>query len=174
VLNTFGATAQHHPADPSIYAVYERILLGRRPQQAYLCATLGITDEQYSAWLRVLFMLLTPLVDGWSPMLGQALRTMFLDHDHALVVHIHKFRAERCLLSDRSLTSPVPQDQHLVFDFNLSAQAFIRYAFLNYEALLGSPLPPGIRLGPKQVQVSYLDDDLIALDAFHRRVIEQS
>ncbi len=54
VLNTFGALAQHHPADPAIYATYERILRGRRPQQAYLCRTLDITNEQYGAWLRVL------------------------------------------------------------------------------------------------------------------------
>jgi hypothetical protein len=178
VLNTFGAMAQLHPTDPSLYAAYERILLGRRPHQVRLCATLGITDEQYSAWLRVLFMALTPLTDDWGAMLGHALRTLFLERDKGLYVHIHKFRAERCLLSDRGLTWSAPPGQHLVLDFNLSARAFIRYAFLDYEALLGRPLPPGVShglsRGPKQVQVSYLHDDLPALNAFHRHVIEQS
>ncbi len=178
VLNTFGAMAQHHPTDPAIYAAYERILLGRRPQQTYLCRVLGITDEQYGAWLRALFMLLMPLADGWRPMLDQALRTLFLGRDHALHVHVHTFSAERCLLSDRGITSPVPQDLHLVLDFNLTAHAFIRYAFLDYEKALGRRLPPGIRnglsLGPKQVQLSYLHDDILALDVFHRRVIDQS
>ena len=177
-LNTFGVMAEHRPTDPATYAAYERVLRGRRPQQAHLCRTLGITDEQYGAWLRVLFMLLIPLADGWSTLLEQTLQTLFTDRDHAILVHIHTFGAERCLLSDRGLTSPVPQDPHLVFDFNLGAQAFIRYAFLDYEATLGRPLPAGIRhglgLGPKQVQVSYLRDDFASLDVFHRRVIEQS
>jgi hypothetical protein len=66
----------------------------------------------------------------------------------------------------------------LVFDFNLSAYAFIRYAFLDYEAALGRPLPPmirqGLSRGPKVVQLSYLHDDLVSLAVFHRRIIEQS
>ena len=123
-------------------------------------------------------MLLTPLAAGLSPVLEQTLRTMFLGRDHALLVHIHTFSAERCLLSDRGLTSPVPQNPHLVFDFNLAAQAFIRYAFLDYDAALGRPLPTGIahglNLGPKLVQVFYPRDDFQSLDVFHRRAIEQS
>jgi hypothetical protein len=123
-------------------------------------------------------MLLTPLAAGLSPVLEQTLRTMFLGRDHALLIHIHTFSAERCLLSDRGLTSPVPQNPHLVFDFNLAAQAFIRYAFLDYDAALGRPLPTGIahglNLGPKLVQVFYPRDNFQSLDVFHRRAIEQS
>jgi hypothetical protein len=178
VLNTFGVMGQHHPTDPHIYAQYQRILTGRRPQQAYLCAKIGISDEQYGAWLRVLFMLLTPLANGQVPMLEQSLGALFEDRDHALQIHLHTYSAERCLLSDRGWTVPVPEDHHLVFDFNLSAQAFIRYAFLDYEAALGHPLPPmirhGLSRGPKVVQLSYLHDDFVSLDVFHRRIIEQS
>jgi hypothetical protein len=178
VLNTFSVMGQHHPTDPQIYAEYERILTGRRPHQAYLCAKLGISDDQYGAWLRVLFMLLTPLAGGQATMLEQALGALYEDRDHALHIHLHTYSAERCLLSDRGWTVPVPEDHHLVFDFNLSAQAFIRYAFLDYEAALGYPLPPmirqGLSLGPKVVQLSYLHDDLVSLDVFHRRIIEQS
>jgi hypothetical protein len=178
VLNTFGVMGQHHPTDPQVYDQYQRILAGRRPQQAYLCAKLGISDEQYGACLRVLFMLLTPLADGQVPMLEQTAGALFEDRDHALHIHLHTYSAERCLLSDRGWTVPVPEDHHLVFDFNLSAHAFICYAFLDYEAVLGYPLPPmitqGLSRGPKLVQLSYLHDDLVALDLFHRRIIEQS
>lgn len=178
ILNTFGAMGEHHPTDPQIYTQYERILTGRRPQQAYLCAKLGISDEQYEAWLRILFMLLTPLADGQVTMLEQTLGVLFEDRDHALHIHLHTYDAERCLLSDRGWTVPVPEDRHLVFDFNLNAQAFIRYAFLDYEAALGRPLPPmirqGLSWGLKVAQVSYLHNDLVALSVFHRRIIEQS
>ena len=178
VLNTFGAMGQHHPTDRQIYAQYERILTGRRPQQVYLCAKLGITDEQYGAWLRILFMLLTPLADGHVTMLEQALGALYEDREHALLIHLHTYSSERCLLSDRGWTVPIPEGENLAFDFNLSAQAFIRYAFLDYDAVLGRPLPPMIRAGlsrgPKVIHLSYLNDDLVSLDVFHRRIIEQS
>ena len=32
----------------------------------------------------------------------------------------------------------------------------------------------GLALGPKVVHLSYLHDDMLALDVFHRRIIEQS
>lgn len=178
VLNTFGVMGQHHPTDPDIYALYERILTGRRPQQAYLCAKLGITDEQYGAWLRILFMLLTPLANGHATMLEQALSALYEDREHALVIHLHTYSTERCLLSDRGWTVPIPEGENLAFDFNLSAQAFIRYAFLDYDAVLGRPLPlmirDGLSRGPKVVHLSYLHNDLVSLDVFHRRIIEQS
>jgi hypothetical protein len=103
---------------------------------------------------------------------------LFEHRDHGLYIHLHTFSAERCLSSDRGWTVPVPEDRHLVFDFNLSAHAFIRYAFLDYEAALGRPLPPmirqGLSRGPKVVQLSYLHDDLVSLAVFHRRIIDQS
>lgn len=175
VLNTFGIMGQHHPTNQQVYTEYQRILTGRRPHQAHLCAELGISDQQYEEWLRVLFMLLTPLADGQVTMLEQALGALFEGRDNALHIHLHTYTTQRCLLSDRGWTVPVPEDRHLVCDFNLSAQAFIRYAFLDYEAV---PLPPmirqGLSLGPKLVQLWYLHDDLVALDVFHRRIIEQS
>ena len=178
VLNTFKVMGQHHPTDPQIYRQYERILTGRRPQQTYLCDKLGILDEQYGTWLRVLFMLLTPLADGHTTMLEQALAAMYDDREHALLIHLHTYSAHRCLLSDRGWTVPIPEGNNLAFDFNLSARAFIRYVFLDYDAVLGRPLRPmirdGLSRGPKVVHLSYLHDDLVALDVFHRRIVEQS
>jgi hypothetical protein len=178
VLNSFPAMAAHHPARPETYAAYERILTGRRPQQAHLCTELGISDEQYGAWLRIIFMLLMPMAEGVPVMLEQALGNMFENRRDALVIHVNAYTTERCLLSDRGVTSPIEQNPHTVFDFNLAARAFIRYAFLDFNALTGRPIPPGIlaglHMGPKVVRVEYNTDDLASLDVFHRRVIEQS
>lgn len=178
VLNTFPAMAAHHPTDHTIYADYERIRTGRRPQQAHLCAQLGITDEQYEAWLRVIFMLLTPLSAGLPNMLEQALAGMFESRQDALWIHVHTYTQERCLLSDRGTSSPIEQQPHTVFDFNLTAHSFIRYGFMAYDALPPGLYPPAIRaglaLGPKAIQVTYQTDDMASLDVFHRRVIEQS
>jgi len=155
-----------------------RILEGRRPQQRHLCQVLGISDEQYGAWLRVMFMLIMPLADGFANMLEQSMSGLFEGRDHDLCIHHHRFSTERCLLSDRGVSSPIAQDPHLVFDFNLSAHAFIRYAFVDYAAVLGRPVPLGILAGlgrgPKMVNISYLVDDLPALEGFHRRMVEQA
>ncbi len=178
VLNTFGAMATHHPARPEVYALYERILTGRRPHQAHICGEIGISDEQYGGWLRVIFMLLMPLADGFPVMLEDALAQLFESREDALVIHVHVYTDERCLLSDRGVTSPIEQNPHTVFDFNLAAHSFIRYAFLDYDALPGGPVPAGIRAGlergPRVVQVAYQTDDMVSLDVFHRRVTEQS
>lgn len=179
VLNTLGAMAQHHPTDPIIYAAYERILRGRRPHQAYLCQKLGITDEQYEAWLRALFMLLTPLAASASPPLEWSLRSLFLDRGKGLFTIIHTYSVERCLLSDRGITSPVEQaPDRFVCDFNLNAHAFIRYAFVDYDLVLKRPMPPivkqGLMKGPKQVFYNHRHDDLAALNVFHLQVIAQS
>lgn len=175
VLNTFGVLGQHHPTDPRIYAQYERILTGRRPQQQHLCVKLGISDNQYGAWLRVLFMLLTPLADGQATMLEQALVAMYEALEHAVIIHLHTYSTERCLLSDRGWTVPIPEGVNLGFDFNLSAHAFIRYVFLNYDAVLRRPmLSAGLSQGPQIVHLSYLHDDMVSLGVFHKRIIEQS
>ncbi|MDR3570607.1 MAG: hypothetical protein P4L81_00180 [Candidatus Pacebacteria bacterium] len=178
VLNTFGLVADHHPTDPVVYDAYVRILTGRKPHQEYLCNELGISDDQYKTWLRLMFMLLTPMADGFPNFLEASQRSLFEAKTHEVIVHVHKYDEHKCLLSDRGFSSPIDQNLHLSFDFNLTSSAFIRYVFLDYKTVLGGELPESIRrgleLGPKLVKVSYQSNDLPALDIFHRRVIEQS
>ncbi len=179
VVNTFGKFAQYHPTNPEIYGIYTRTLTGRRPHQEHLCRELGITDDQYSVWLRLLFMLLTPMADGVSNFLESAMKSLFESREQATLVHFHKYETHQCLLSDRGYSSPVPEHaDRLVLDFNLCSTAFIRYAFLDYRPVLREPMPDAIRRGlergPKMVQLSYLNNDLSALDVFHRRLIEQA
>jgi hypothetical protein len=64
VLNSFPGLASYDPTDPALLADYRRIVSGKKPHQAYLCAQLGISDAQYVEWLRVLFMLLMPMAEG--------------------------------------------------------------------------------------------------------------
>jgi hypothetical protein len=153
-------------------------MTGRQPHQAHLCHELGISDDQYKTWLRLLFMLLTPMTDGVTNFLEDSIKRLFEAEGHAILVHIHKYTKQRCLLSDRSFSSPIDQQEHMAFDFNLCAHAFIRFAFLDHKTALGRKLPEAIRRGlqrgPKPVYVTYYTDDLQALDIFHRRVIEQS
>jgi hypothetical protein len=177
MLNTFGALANIHPTNPALYASYERVLRGRKPQQAYLCRQLGISDEQYESWLRVMLMLLVPLAEGTSTLFEQSLQSLFTRTDQAVAIYVHRYLTERCLLSDRGFSSPIPEDTHLVFDFNLRFDAFIRIAFMDVQAVRGQPVPDWVQRAmigrPKPVAIYYCTDDFAALDSFHRRVVEQ-
>jgi hypothetical protein len=110
--------------------------------------------------------------------LEEAMKSLFETEGHAILVHVHKYEQQRCLLSDRGFSSPIEQGAHLAFDFNLCATALIRFAFLDYKTVLGRDMPEsirrGLKRGPKLVHVTYQTNDLLALDVFHRRVIEQS
>src|SRR5690348_4275784 len=64
VLNSFPDLANYDPTDPVLLADYRRVVRGRKPHQAHLCAELGISEVQYVEWLRVLFMLLVPMAEG--------------------------------------------------------------------------------------------------------------
>ena len=64
VLNSFPNFASYDPTDPARPADYRRIVSGKKPHQAHLCAQLGISDTQYVEWLRLLFMLLVPMAEG--------------------------------------------------------------------------------------------------------------
>jgi len=45
VLNSFPGIASYDPTDPALLSDYRRIVSGRKPHQAYLCAQLGINDR---------------------------------------------------------------------------------------------------------------------------------
>ena len=53
VLNSFPGLASYDPTDPVLLADYRRVVSGRKPHQARLCAELGISEAQYVEWLRV-------------------------------------------------------------------------------------------------------------------------
>jgi hypothetical protein len=178
MLNTFGMLGKYHPTDQAIYARYERTLVGRRPQQTYLCRKLGISDQEYGTWLRVLFMLLTPWDAGNSNVFEQTIRGLLKQDTSVAMVQIHKFENERCLLSDRGFSSPAEDGKSLALDFNLCASVFIRFVFLSFETLSSPAVVEYARQcatnGTLLPWVSYLTDDLAALELFHRRVIEQA
>ncbi|WP_261531358.1 DUF4238 domain-containing protein [Burkholderia multivorans] len=66
ILNTFGVLANYEPTAPDAKRMFERVLNGRKPHQAWLCSQLGISDTDYVRWLRILFMLFVESGEGGS------------------------------------------------------------------------------------------------------------
>lgn len=182
ILNTFPGLAGYDPVDPALLATYHRIVDGRKPHQAYQCARLGIGDAQYVEWLRVLFMLLTPMADGQANVFDQVIKGLFEDRKKHVAAHVFEYDSERCLLSDRGYSQPFEDGPHMGLSFNLCATAFITYAFFDPAALLEGKASPEFlqqalayrdSLPENQIDVHFLRNHREMLASYNRHVIEQ-
>jgi hypothetical protein len=177
VLDTFGTLATVHPTDLEVCRVYERILNGRRPQQKYLCDVFEISDQQYGAWLRVIFILREKLKDGHANLLEKIFFGLYCAKDIHTTVDVYRYDTERCLLCDRGSSSPIPQEHGLVLDFNLRGDAFVRYGFYKFNAsIVRAPadVVASVMRGPKRIHANRHDNDLVQLGIFNQRVVDQA
>lgn len=182
VLNSFPGVASYDPADPALLADYRRIVSGRKPHQAHLCAELGISDAQYVEWLRVLFMLLVPMARGRSNLFEEMIKNLLEDRKTHVAAFVCEYDSHRCLLSDRGFSQPIADGPHMAFSFNLCATAFIDYVFADPATLLQGKASPEFiahaiacweRLPEKRINVTFLRNNLDMLARYNRRVIEQ-
>lgn len=182
VLNSFPGLTRYDPADPALLADYRRIVSGRKPHQARLCAELGISNTQYVEWLRLLFMLLTPMMAGRPNLFEEVIKKLMEDPKTHVAAFVCEYDSERCLLSDRGFSQPIEDGPHMAFSFNLCATAFVDYIFADPATLLQGKAPPEFiaraladreRLRPKRIDVTFRRNDLEMLARFNRRAIEQ-
>ncbi|ACM31124.1 hypothetical protein [Rhizobium rhizogenes] len=182
VLNTFPGLASYDPTNPVLLAEYRRIVSGRKPQQAHLCAQLGISDAQYVEWLRMLFMLLTPMADGQPNFFEQIIKTLFEDGKKYVLVAICDYESDRCLLSDRGFSQAATDaGPHLSFSFNLCGTAFVDYIFTDLPAFAQGRAGPEVfaqtiasmERREQPVNVRFLRNDLDMLKRYNRRAVDQ-
>lgn len=181
VLNTIGGVLRFHPIEPELLADYNAVLTGKKPHQKFLCAQLGISSEDYQAWLSALFMALFRPVPGELNIMESIVKRVFESPVGYPMVCVYRYEGEhadkRCLLSDRGYSTPLPQDQHLSFDFNLCSTAFITYIFASIDALNLARVPPYVtelyRTQTRNVHVVPLTNDLAALERYNRNVAYQ-
>lgn len=182
VLNSVPGLAGYDPTDPVLLAEYRRIVTGRKPHQAHLCAELGISEAQYVEWLRALFMLLVPLANGHPNFLEDMVRRLLEDRKKHVAVVVSEYDKDRCLLSDRGFSQPVADGPHSGFSFNLCATAFVDYMFLDPATSLKGKAPPEFvaqaianweRLPRKPIAVNFLRNNTDMLARFNHRAIEQ-
>jgi hypothetical protein len=146
VLNTIGNIPRFHPTDPELLAQYNAVLAGRKPHQAHLCAQLDISPEQYQMWLSALFMMLVRPAPNEVNLMESIVKQVFERPSGFPMVCVYRYSGERadkrCLLSDRGYATPLPQESHLSFSFNVSSTAFIVYVFASIEKLNLPYAPP--------------------------------
>ena len=135
VLNSFPGVASYDPTDPALLADYRRIVSGRKPHQAHLCAQLGISDAQYVEWLRLLFMLLVPMAEGRPNFFEEMIKSLLENRKMHVAAFVCEYDSARCLLSDRGFSQPIENGPHMAFSFNLCATAFVDYIFVDPATL---------------------------------------
>jgi hypothetical protein len=183
VLNTIRGVLQFHPTDPQIVANYRAVLEGAKPHQKYLCGQLGIDAEKYKAWLGALFMTLFRPAQNVPNLMEGIIKGLFEDPSLFPMVCVYRYdttdQDKRCLLSDRGYSSPIGQEDHLGFSFNLTSQAFITYIFASIDALEPTKrAPPELveqfKKQPKNVRVVPFINDFDALARYNQNVVRQS
>ena len=182
VLNSFPGIATYDPIDPTLLTIYRRIVSGKKPHQAHLCAELGISDAQYVEWLRMLFMLLMPMADGRPNFFEEVIKGLLENRKMHVAAFVCEYDSARCLLSDRGFSQPIEDGPHMAFSFNLCATAFVDYIFADPATLVQGKASPEFiaqaiasweRLPEKQINVTFLRNNLDMLARYNRRVIEQ-
>jgi hypothetical protein len=173
VLNTIGNVLRFHPTEAELLAQYNAVLAGRKPHQAHLCAQLDISTEQYQMWLSALFMMLVRPAASEVNLMESIVKRIFERPSGFPMVCVYRYRGEhadkRCLLSDRGYATPLPQESHLSFSFNLSSTAYIVYMFASIEEPYASPNVTE----QKNVRVVPFINDLPALARYNQNVVYQ-
>ena len=176
ILNTFGVLANYMPTEPDSIHIFQRILNGRKPHQARLCAELGITDKEYERWLRMLFMLFYKSGDGEHLMVESIVKSLFEAKTQSAAVLVCAYSGEKCLLSDRSFSQITNRQDQVGLEFNLKSNAFIRFLFADNRGLV--PHAPPILVKQYEtmrhpLQVLYRIDDMECLRGFNRNAVYQ-
>jgi hypothetical protein len=182
VLNTFPGLATFSPTDPALLADYSRIVTGRKPHRTHLCSQLDISEAQYDEWLGVLFMLIVPMAYGQPSFFQDMIRRLLEDRRTYVAAFIGEYDAAGCLLSDRGFSQPIADGPHLGFSFNLRANAFMDFVFVDPTTVVqGEGAPEFItqtvaaweRRPNKELNVTFVRNNVEMLARFNRRAVEQ-
>ena len=181
-LNTIGKAGMHRPLDENLIKIFNKVETGNRPQQKWLCAQLGVTEEEYTDWLKTLFILLMRPDENQPNLLEQMVKSMYEADSHIINVFVfyydENFVERSILLSDRGFSIPAPDDEVMAYNFNLSSQAFITYAFQNVDnaAPVGTPqkIIDAYKSTKNSVSVRMEKNNLDALSVYNRHVVYQA
>lgn len=182
VLNSFPSVTSYEPTDLELLATYRKIATGRKPHQAYLCGQLGISDRTYIEWLRLLFILLAPTAGDRPNLFESVIKGLMEDRATQVAAFISVYDEDRCLLSDRGFSQPIPDGAHMAMSFNLCSNAFIDYIFADAAKLVEGRASPEFlsyalsnwkRRPQATINVTMTRNNRDMLARYNRRVIEQ-
>lgn len=177
VLNTFPQLRSVQPTDPIHHRNFKRVIDGVKPHQRYLCNELGVTEHEYASWLAMIFLLLTPFKKGDLNFLEQTIKGIYENKNLFIMILVYTYKNKSCLLSDRGYSIPLPENEHMAWDFNLYSNGFIRHLFGNLDSLAPKHSPKHLlekfKELPRSISVYHFENDLPALAQYNRNVVYQ-
>lgn len=182
VLNSFPGVAAYEPTDPELLATYRLIVTGRKPHQTHLCEQLGISQQTYVEWLRLMFILLMQIAPDRPNLFEGMIKGLFEARGTQAAAFVWAYDQEHCLLSDRSFCQPIPDGPHMAMSFNLCSTAFVDYIFADAATLVQGRASPAFvegalaawRQRPQAtVNVTMTRNSREMLARYNRRVVEQ-
>lgn len=183
VLNSFPDFAAYSPTDPDLLTTYQTIASGRKPHQDYVCRELGVSHETYIQWLKLLFMVLTPLKSGESTLFDNMIKRLIENRSTHNAAFVWIYDHAHCLLSDRGFCQPVESGPTMTgWSFNLCSTAYIDYVFADVAALMKGKTSAQYleyllevrRKMPPSMNWTVTNNDLEALALYNRHVIQWS
>ena len=183
VLNSFPDFAAYSPTDPDLLETYKTIASGRKPHQDHVCRELGVSHGTYIKWLKLLFMVLTPLKRGESTLFENMVKGLIENRSTHNAAFVWVYDTAYCLLSDRGFCQPVESGPTMTgWSFNLCSTAHIDYVFADVGTLMRGKTAPEYleyllevrKRRPPSIVYSVLNNDLAALALYNRHVIQWS
>mgnify|MGYP000996415291 CR=1 FL=1 len=129
-LNNFKQLSGSYPVNQELKAYYDKIDMHTIPVETLI--EFNVSEEKYKQWLKIIFLMITPLHDQ-KYILDNIAENFLNLEKYYHIINICKFTNEVCLLSDRgyvNLSSLFNQSNGLCFGFNLRRDAFIYLTFL--------------------------------------------
>lgn len=181
-LNTVGKAGMHKPLSKDLAKIFEKVEQGNKPHQQWLCNQLGITHEEYTDWLKTLFILLMRPDENQPNILEQMVKSMCEADSHVINVFVFYYDEElkerSVLLSDRGFSIPAPSDELLAYNFNLSSKAFITYAFsdIDKKAPEGTfkQIVDAYKRTSNNISVRMFKNNLDALSVYNKHTVYQA
>jgi len=181
-LNTVGKAGMHKPLGGDLAQIFQKVEKGNKPHQKWICTQLGITQTEYVDWLRTLFILLMRPDENLPNLLEQVVKSLYEENSHLINVFVFYYEDELkergVLLSDRGGSIPVPSDEVLAYNFNLSSKAFITYVFTDLDNSAPGGAPQSVidacKRMQKSVSVKIIKNNLDALSTYNRHTVYQS
>jgi hypothetical protein len=114
-------------------------------------------------------------------LLEGTIKQIFESRAHSAQVAVFQFVDEhaekRCLLCDRGVINPIPDESGLSFSFNLNATAFINYTFFDIDRFAAGKVPQHVierfKAQPRNVHLQFVTNRLDALVSYNRNAVYQ-
>jgi hypothetical protein len=138
----------YYPTDPTLSALYDKILELNENDVSVDMKTLGITLEEYKLWLRALFLLFLPsriknpiTKQPFKSMMEQTAYELLHDRDHFCAAGIHVLTEEfpgRYLVSDRSYFYSSNEPENMTLHFNITQRLALTFMMVKPDSLQSS------------------------------------